>query len=209
MARAVTLIEGSLAPVARTYLRLVAFAAAAAVLLMGSPANAQVWREYRYSAFAIQFPVEPTIENGTYATAEGRTVDARIYSARREGAVYKVTVADLSLAHQNETQAVSEAIGQLTANSEVVVDVPHRVNRILGRQLSIVGHDGRRSAVALFYRNRRLYLVEGTILPTNEDTMSSDGVRFQQSLRFIVNSARGDFLCELRRAPRNLVDGTR
>jgi hypothetical protein len=39
--------------------------------------------------------------------------------------------------------------------------------------------------------------------------MSSDGVRFQQSLRFILNSARGDFLCDLRRAPRNLVDGTR
>jgi hypothetical protein len=39
--------------------------------------------------------------------------------------------------------------------------------------------------------------------------MSSDGARFQQSLRFIIPSARGDYLCELRRAPRNLVDGTR
>jgi hypothetical protein len=95
------------------------------------------------------------------------------------------------------------------ADGEVVVDVPHRVNRVLGRQLSIVRHDGSRSAIAAFYRSRRLYLIEGTILPTNDDLMSSDGVRFQQSLRFILNSARGDFLCDLRRAPRNLVDGTR
>lgn len=199
----------SRAAVARTPLRIVAFAVTTAALLLGSQAQAQTWREYRYSGFAVQFPVEPTIASGTYATAEGTTVEALIYSARQAGALYKVTVADLSRAHQNEAQAVNEAIGQLTASGEVVVDVPHRVNRVFGRQLSIAGHDGSRTAIALFYRNRRLYLVEGTILPTNDDSMSSDGVRFQQSLRFIINSARGDFLCEFRRAPRNLVDGTR
>jgi hypothetical protein len=184
-------------------------ALAVALLLIGSPAEAQAWREYRYAGFAVQFPVEPTIESGTYATADGATVDARIYSAQQEGTLYKVTVADFSRIRQSEAQALSEAIGLLTENGEVVVDVPHRVNRILGRQLSIAGHDGSRKAVALFYRNRRLYVVEGTALPTNEDPMSSDGMRFQQSLRFIVPSARGDYLCELRRVPLNLVDGTR
>jgi hypothetical protein len=187
----------------------VAFAVAAVSLLLGFQAQAQTWREYRYSGFAVQFPVEPMIESGTYTTAEGTAVDARIYSARQAGALYKVTVADLSRARQNEAQAVSEAIGHLAASGEVVVDVPHRVNRILGRQLSIVGHDGSRSAIALFYRFGRLYLVEGVILPTNEDALSPNGARFQQSLRFILNSARGDFLCEFRRAPRNLVDDTR
>jgi len=197
-------------PVALRARKALAFAAfAVATLLTGSPANAQSWREYRYSGFAIQFPIEPKIEDGTYATAEGATAAARIYSARLDGALYKVTVADLSRSHQSEAQAVGEAIGQLTADGEVIVDVPHRVNRILGRQLSIVGHDGSRTSVALFYRNRRLYLVEGTILPTNDDPMSPDAARFQQSLRFIVPSARGDFLCDLRRTPRNLIDATR
>lgn len=202
-------MAGSRAAIARTPLRIVAFALGAALSLLCSQAQSQTWREYRYTGFAIQFPVEPTIEAGTYATAEGTTVGARIYSARQEGAIYRVTVADLSGAHLNEAQAMSEAIGQIAASGEVVVDVPHRVNQVFGRQLSIVGHDGSRSAIALFYRNRRLYLVEGTILPTNDDFMSSDGVRFQQSLRFIWNNARGDFLCELRRAPRNLVDEPR
>jgi hypothetical protein len=179
-------------------------------LLVGSPADAQTWREYRYSGFAIQFPIEPKIESGTYATGNGATVNVRIYSAQQAGALYRVTVADLSEADANEAQAVSDAmIGQLAEGGEVVVDVPHRVNRILGRQFSIVGQDGRRSAIALFYRSRRLYLVEGAILPTNDDPMSSDGARFQQSLRFIVPSARGDFLCELRRPPRNLIDAAR
>jgi hypothetical protein len=209
MARAVTHAVEVLAAAAQTSLRLVAFAAMSAALLFCSDAQAQAWREYRYAGFAVRFPVAPVIESRTYATAEGTTVDARIYSARQDGALYRVTVADLSGSRVNEDQAMSEAIGQIAASGEVVVDVPHRVNRVFGRQLSIVGHDGSRSAIALFYRNRRLFLVEGTILPTHGDFMSSDGVRFQQSLRFILNNARGDFLCELRRAPRNLVDVAR
>jgi hypothetical protein len=181
----------------------------AALLLIGSPVEAQTWREYRYSGFAIQFPVEPTVETVTYTIAAGVTADARLYSAKPDGALYRVTVADLSDLNLSEARALSEAIVSLVADGEVVVDVPHRVNRVLGRQLSVVRHDGSRSAIAAFYRSRRLYLIEGTILPTNDDLMSSDGVRFQQSLRFILNSARGDFLCDLHRAPRNLVDGAR
>lgn len=203
-------MAGAITRALRAVWRLAAAAASAAILLVGSPADAQTWREYRYSGFAIQFPIEPKIESGTYATGNGATVNVRIYSAQQAGALYRVTVADLSEADANEAQAVSDAmIGQLAEGGEVVVDVPHRVNRILGRQFSIVGQDGRRSAIALFYRSRRLYLVEGAILPTNDDPMSSDGARFQQSLRFIVPSARGDFLCELRRPPRNLIDAAR
>ena len=202
-------MAGPIRDTVRTVSRFAAVAGSAAVLLIGWPANAQTWREYRYSGFAVQFPTEPTIESGVYTTVEGTIADARIYSATVDGALYKVTVADLSRARQSEEQAMSEAVGYVTADSEVVVDVPHRVNRILGRQLSIMGHDGSRTAIALFYRSRRLYLVEGTILPTHEDPMTSDGARFQQSLRFIIPSARGDFLCELRRVPRNLVDEPR
>ena len=204
MAWAVILIFGSLA---RMPPRLLSFSVA--LFLIGLPAHAQVWREYRYSGFAIQFPAEPSIEAVTYTTAAGLKAEARLYSASPDGALYRVTVADLSDSHMSEAQALGDAIDRLTAEGEVVVDVPHRVNRVLGRQLSIVGHDGNRSAVALFYRNRRLYLIEGTILATNDDLMSSDGVRFQQSLRFILNNARGDLPSDLRRAPRNLVDVTR
>jgi hypothetical protein len=187
--------------------RLAAFAVT--LLLTGSPAEAQAWREYRYAGFAVQFPAEPKIESGTYATAEGATVDARIYSAQGDGARYKVTVANVSRGRRGEADVVSEAIGLLIESGEVVVDLPHRVNGILGRQLSIAGHDGSRTAVAVFYRNRRLYLVEGTILPTHDDPMSSNGMRFQQSLRFIHPNARGGYPCDLRRVPLNLVDRTR
>lgn len=199
---------------ARTIIPAIRFLAAAAVcaavlLSNAISAEAQSWREYRYSSFAIRFPVEPTVADGTYTTAEGAAVDARIYSAEQQGALYKVTVADLSRAHQSEAQAIGEAVGGLSENGDVVVDIAHRVNGVLGRQLSIVSHDGSRSTIALFYRNRRLYLVEGTILPTHDDPMSPDGARFQQSLRFIIPNARVDFPSDLRRAPLNFIDGTR
>jgi hypothetical protein len=186
-----------------------ATACAAALLLSAISAEAQSWREYRYAGFAIRFPAEPKIENGTYATAEGTSVAALIYSVEQDGAFYKVTVADMSRARRSEAQAVGEAISGLAGSGEVVVDIPHRVNGILGRQLSVAGHDGSRSTVALFYRNRRLYLVEGTIRPTQDDPMSSEGARFQQSLRFINPIAGRNYPCDLRRAPLNLIDGTR
>ena len=189
--------------------RIAAAAFAVALLVIGAPAEAQTWREYRYAFFAIQFPAEPTIESGTYATAEGTTVDARIYSAELDGTLYKMTVAEVSRGRHSDAEVVSEAIGLLAEHGDVVVDLPHRVNGVLGRQLSIAGHDGSRTAVAVFYRSRRLYLVEGTILATHDDPMSSDGMRFQQSLRFIIPSARGNNLCELPRVPLNLVDRTR
>ena len=120
-----------------------------------------------------------------------------------------MTVAELSRGRQSEAQVVSDALGLLAEHGEVVVDLPHRVNGVLGRQISIAGHDGSRTAVAVFYRNRRLYLVEGTILSTHDDPMSAKGMRFQQSLRFINPSARGGYPCDLRRVPLNLVDRTR
>src|SRR5262245_34374892 len=130
MARAVTGALEVLAAAARMSLRAMALTVIAATLLSGSPAQAQAWREYRYAGFAIQFPVEPTIENGLYTTEEGTTADAQVFSARQAGAFYKLTVADLSRARLSEAQVLREAIAQLTADSEVVVDVPHRVNRV-------------------------------------------------------------------------------
>jgi len=52
--------------------------------------------------------------------------------------------------------------------------------------LSIAGPDGSRSSVAVFYHKRRLYQIEGTVLPTA--TATSDAIRFQQSLSFTDDS---------------------
>jgi hypothetical protein len=65
----------------------------------------------------------------------------------------------------------------------VKVNIPHRINRVYGRQLSIVQGDGSRAAVALFDFNGRLYQIEGRSLPAGGNA-TADAIRFVQSLAF-------------------------
>jgi hypothetical protein len=71
----------------------------------------------------------------------------------------------------------------MSEGGEVKVNIPHRVNRVYGRQLSIVEADGVRSMVALFDYSGRLYQIEGNALPTGSDA-TADAIRFVQSLIF-------------------------
>jgi len=182
--------------------------ASAALLIATSAAAAEKWREYGYleNAFAISFPAEPRITQSSYATALV-SVSATIYALEQHNSRYAVTVADFSKTQLSELTIMELAVERLKNAGDIVVDIPHRVNQHFGRQLSLAGHDGSRSSVALFYYQRRLYLVEGKMLATSEDTASSDGVRFQQSLRF-TNDARpqGEELNRLRLLPRPALD---
>ncbi len=162
-------------------MRLIAFALAAFIL--GGPAAAQEWREYSYPAysFTVAFPADPKIESATYRLADGRSVEAHVYSVRQNDSVLKVTVAELANAGLEEKAIVDHAIKVLSEGGEVKIDIPHRVYQVYGRQLSIAGADGSRSTVAVFDFNGRLYLVEGKVLPGGNPL---DMLRFQQSLVF-------------------------
>jgi hypothetical protein len=78
---------------------------------------------------------------------------------------------------------IGHAIELMSENGEVKVNIPHRVNRVYGRQLSIVGADGIRSMIALFDYDGRLYQIEANALPTGNDA-TADAIRFVQSLSF-------------------------
>jgi hypothetical protein len=65
--------------------------------------------------------------------------------------------------------------------SFAIFDIPHRVRRFYGRQLGIAGANGGYSYVALFYRNNRLYQVEGNALVAGGQA-EVEAMRFQQSL---------------------------
>src|SRR5262245_20517593 len=57
-----------------------------ALLLAASPAAAQDWMEYAYPDlfFSVAFPAEPNVEMTTYQIADGRSLEARVYSVTRE-----------------------------------------------------------------------------------------------------------------------------
>src|SRR6266852_3376075 len=162
-------------------MRLIAFALAAFVA--GGPAAAQNWQEYSYPAysFTIAFPADPKIETATYRVADGRAVEAHVYSLRQNDSLLTVTVAELANTGLEESAVIGHAIKTLSAGAEVKINIPHRVYQIYGRQLSIAGADGSRSTVAVFDFNGRLYQVEGKTLPGGNPL---DMLRFQQSLVF-------------------------
>ena len=160
-----------------------------AALLAASPATAQSWKEYDYPqyAFSVSFPASPTVESRQYQTADGSMVDARVYELTRDNFVLRMTVADLTAKKTDEETVIGHAVKTLKADGDIKVDIPHRISRVYGRQLSISGKDGRHSSVAVFYHQNRLYQIEGVALPKGQDG-TADAIRFQQSLSFTSNS---------------------
>src|SRR5258708_20149470 len=162
-------------------MRLIAFVLAAFVV--SGPAAAQTWQEYSYPdyAFTVVFPAAPQIQTTTYQVTDGRNVPARVYMARQDKGLFKVTVADLANTGLAENAVIDHAVKMLSQGNEVKVDFPHRIYQVYGRQLSLLGPDGSRSTVAVFDTNGRLYQIEAKILPGGNNT---DLILFQQSLLF-------------------------
>src|SRR6516164_5346644 len=112
------------------------------------PAAAQSWTEYSYpeDLFTISFPGVPKAETTTRQGPDGRVVEARTYSVGQDRGAFKMAIVDLSDPPLDENVALDYAVKTLTQEGEVKLDIPARVNRVYGRQLSIDGTDGSHSS---------------------------------------------------------------
>jgi hypothetical protein len=164
-----------------------------AMLLVPAAASAQEWKSYPYPdpGFAIQFPSPPTEDQGTFKTAAGVTLPMTRYSVRQDHNVYSLKVVDYSTTTADPMATIAEAEKSFGASGKVTVAIDARVARSFGRELSVTGNDGSRSAIALFFVNKHLYVLEGQALPPNAIARSGDTIRFQESLNFI--GANGGF----------------
>src|SRR6266852_272963 len=171
----------------RAHMRLITIIAA--LFFAASPAAAQSWKEYAYPTdfSSVAFPADPKVETATYQAADGHPAEARVYSVSQDGGVFRMTVADLPDPAMQESAVLDHAVRTLSQGNEIKVDIPHRISRVYGRQLSIAAPDGGYSSVAVFYHKQRLYQIEGTVLP-GPTNATSDAIRFQQSLVFTDDS---------------------
>lgn len=165
--------------------------AAAAVfsiaLLAAAAARAQAWQEYAYpdAGFAAQFPAEPTVTDAQYKAGD-IAGPAKVYAARLGSGDYSVTVADLSSNAASGTDAIAAAVKALGALGQVKADVRERIDRQFGREVSVLGKDGGQITTAVFYIDKKLYVLAGR----TEPDASGLAVRFQQSLQFIGADGR-------------------
>ena len=163
------------------------FVSLVATAFLTPVALAQSWREYSFagSNISAQFPAAPITAKSSYKLSNGLTVPAIVYSARTENAVFSITVADLSGTSSDSERAVDDAVKAYGDSGEIKADVSERIDRQQGRELSVVGKDGSRSSVAIFFVGHHLYVLEGKALPPNAASGTANTLRFQQSFRFV------------------------
>jgi hypothetical protein len=144
--------QGHLDHLGREETKMRTIALVLAAFVASGPAAAQNWQEYSYPdySFTVAFPADPQIETTTYQVADGRSVQAHVYTVRQNDSVLKVTVAELANTGLDESAVIGHAIKTLSAGGEVKFDIPHRIYRVYGRQLAVLGADGSRSTVAVF-----------------------------------------------------------
>jgi hypothetical protein len=156
-------------------------------------AATEEWKSYPYpdAGFAIQFPAAPTVEKTTFRTSGGVSLPMTRYVVRQDRSVYTLNVVDYSTTNADATSTIAEIEKSFASSGKVTVAIDARVNRSFGRELSVNGADGSRSAVALFFVNKHLYELIGESLPPNAIEKSGDAIRFQESLQFIGDNGGG------------------
>jgi hypothetical protein len=156
-------------------------------MILAYPAAADDWKEYESSdrSFTVHFPTDPNIETVAYQTPDGRSFDARVYSAMQDGGQFRLTVAEVpeTGSQTGERALMSGAIKKMTDGSLIKFDIEHRIRWIFGRQLGIAGANGGYSYIAVFHHNNRLYEIEGRAFVAGGQA-EVDAMRFQQSLDF-------------------------
>jgi hypothetical protein len=95
-----------------------------------------------------------------------------------------MTVADFSNIQIDQKAAIADAERAIGVTGKVTFAVDARIDRDYGRELSIAGADGSRSAVAIFFVNKHLYELIGQSLAPDAAAGSDNTIRFQQSLSF-------------------------
>jgi hypothetical protein len=102
---------------------------------------------------------------------------------KQDTGVFKVTVVEMPGEETGPNAAVKKEATKIVVAAAGVIkfNIERRVRAVYGRQLGIAGANGGYSYVALFYRNNRLYRVEGNAFVAGGQA-EVEAMRFQQSL---------------------------
>jgi hypothetical protein len=136
-------------------------------LLSASPVWAQGWFEYvnREEFFGVNFPVQPTVENFTFVSEYGVTLNGKRFTANQGMSRFKVEVIDY---RGQQVTDVRGAIANMATiyrrkGGEVTFDQFAQVDRIEGHQLQITNPDRSRTYIAIHLHKSRLYVLEATV----------------------------------------------
>jgi hypothetical protein len=181
---------------------------AALILFVSGPSFAQEWIQYASKAdlFGVNFPVEPKVQDITYATEFGITLPGHVYSAESGQSRYSVTVVDYADAekiHTAQAEQCRKKGGEgdactngwrgdvqgsivyaswkfIQRNAKVTHYAWAVSDNVEGQRLQLTNPDGSRTFAAIYRHGTRLYILEGTV-PRGAP---APGL-FQQSMMFL------------------------
>ncbi len=155
-------------------------------LLLPLAALAQEWQAYSYAdpGFSIEFPGEPVVQTSRFKNALGMSLPMTRYELRQDRIVYSLTVVNYSRTNADALTTIVETERAFGASGKISGSNGARVRRVFGRQFTLDGNDGSRSAIAIFFVDKHLYTVIGQALAPNPGERTDDAIRFDQSLQF-------------------------
>jgi hypothetical protein len=157
-------------------------------ILVSSASAQSAWTEHVFSDkhFQVLFPAEPAVSTMPYTAADGTQATKTTYSVRQDSGLYQAAVIDLTQSGIDAATAIEQVVTALSGNNNVTFNQAARQNGTCGRYLTLKGKDGSTSTVSLFYRDKRLYQIQGTSLPSNADSDSGYMILFTNSFSFDV-----------------------
>jgi len=161
--------------------------------------NVYVSCQYRVGAI---FPTTPSIRDIMY-TNSGRTVPARQFYVERGMDRYSVTIADYTNGPEIDDELVENATLPIRQLGEVRFQHPEDYSPgIPGRQIEVMGSNGRVHRSSVYMADHRLYITETDVAPGD-----IAAIQFEQSVLMIdgnggdlnnVNpAARNRYACEM------------
>jgi hypothetical protein len=165
-----------------------------ALAVMIAPATA-AWRGYisHPLGFAFAAPGELKVEKGTYRGAVAGQHDTLVYRFDDDDIEYRAVVIDLTAKEDEAATLLGEAEYQFQDGQKVLMDTYGRVDRQIGRKLTIdLPNNGGRRMAAFYFINGRIISLQATVLPANGDYETPDMGRFVDSLTFYTVRAPDD-----------------
>ena len=157
------------------------------------PSFAQEWIQYASKAdlFGVNFPVEPKVQDITYATEYEITLPGRVYSADSGPSRYSVTVVDYQDAEKIHTEQAEQCRKKggeadactnnwradvqgsmiyaswkfLQRNAKVTYYAWAVSDNVEGQRLQLTNPDGSRTFAAIYRHGTRLYIAGGDRAP--------------------------------------------
>ena len=167
------------------------FRPSTALLLMVFAGRAEAepqWQEYSWenAQFAASFPAPPSVLRMPSDPVASH-IRGTVYLVVQPTGRFEVVVFDLGRSGIGEPAAIDRAAAALRQKGKINLDIASEVQGHWGRYLSFESADGGHTIAAVYFRNDRLYEIEASAPAESFDAVSSDMVRFQQSLRFTGN----------------------